>query len=411
VVNHYVGKPVDGMGNRHYMFAKELIRRGHDVTIMSSSFAHNTRAEEHLSEGTKWKKQVEEDVPFVWVRTPPYTGNGPARAWNMLCFGLRINRWAERFGLERPDVVVGSSPHLLAASGAQKLAARYNVPFVLEIRDLWPETLIELGNLSPRNPGIQVLERIERRLYRSADHIICLLPGGVEHICKKGGRRSKITWIPNGIDLKLVPTPCPHDNSSKFVVMYAGAHGLANGLDSILDTAAILKQQGWSERVVFRFVGDGPHKARLAERACQEGLDMVRFEPHVPRREIYSLLQEADAFVITLREANLFSRYGVSPNKLFDYLASARPVIFAIDSLNNPVAESGGGITVPAEDPESMAQAIMRLANMAPQERWEMGLKGRHYVEDSNDYAKLADRIEMILYDVIGSVKSRRYST
>ena len=405
VVNHYVGKPVDGMGNRHYMLAKELIRRGHDVTIISSSFAHGTRTEAHLSEGEKWKREVEEDVPFVWVRTPPYTGNGPDRAWNMLCFGLRINRWAERFELERPDVVVGSSPHLFAAFGAQKLARRYDVPFVLEIRDLWPETLIELGHFSPRNPGIQVLERIERRLYQSADHIICLLPGGAEHICEKGGLRSKITWIPNGIDLKLVPTPYPRDNSSKFVVMYAGAHGLANGLDSILDSAAILKQQGWSERVLFRLVGDGPYKARLAQRACQEGLDMVQFEPHVPRREIYSLLQEADAFVITLREANLFSRYGVSPNKLFDYLASARPVIFAIDALNNPVKESGGGITVPPENPESMAQAIIRLANMSPEERWEMGLKGRRYVENNHDYSELADRIETVLHDVISDVK------
>jgi len=405
VVNHYVGKPVDGMGNRHYMFAKELISRGHDVTIISSSFDHGTRTEAHLSEVEKWKKQVEEGVPFVWVRTPPYTGNGPDRAWNMLCFGLRINRWAERFGLERPDVVVGSSPHLFAALGAQELARRHNVPFVLEIRDLWPQTLIELGNFSPRNPGIQVLERIERRLYRSADHIICLLPGGAEYICEKGGRKSKITWIPNGIDLKLVPTPYPRDSSSKFVVMYAGAHGLANGLDSILDTATILKEQGWSERVVLRFVGDGPHKARLAQRVCEEGLDMVQLEPYVSRREIYSVLQEADTFVITLKDASLFSRYGVSPNKLFDYLASARPVIFAIDALNNPVAESGSGITIPPEDPESMAQAIIRLANMSPQERMGMGLKGRHYVESHHDYAKLADRIEMVLCGVIGDVK------
>lgn len=314
VVNHYVETPVDGMGNRHYMFARELMRRGHDVTIISSSFAHSTRTEVHLSEGDKWNKQVEEGVPFVWVRTPPYRGNGLDRAWNMLCFGLRLNGWAEQFGLERPDVVVGSSPHLFAASGAQKLARRYDVPFVLEIRDLWPETLIELGNLSPRNPGIRVLERIERCLYRTADHIICLLPGGAEHICDKGGRKSKITWIPNGIDLRCVPAPChPCRNNPKFAVMYAGAHGLANGLDSILDAAALLRQQGLAERVTFRFVGDGPHKARLAQRACEEGLDMVQFEPYVPRKEIYSLLQEADAFAITLRDATLFSRYGVSP--------------------------------------------------------------------------------------------------
>jgi glycosyltransferase involved in cell wall biosynthesis len=403
LVNHYVDKPTDGMGNRHYMFAKELIKRGHGVTIVSSSFAHGTHTEIHLNKGKKWEKREEEGVPFIWVRTPPYEDNGINRAWNMLCFGLRVKAWSDRFEVERPDIIIGSSPHLFAASAAEKIARRYNVPFVLEIRDLWPETLIELGNLSPRNPGIRVLEQIERRLYRSADHIICLLPGGVEHICEKGGQKNKITWIPNGIDMKSIPTPFLRKNNAKFVVVYAGAHGLANGLDSILDTAAILKKQGWSERILFRFIGDGPYKARLVQRAYEEGLNMIQFEPYVPRSEVYFLLQEADAFIITLKGASLFGRYGVSPNKLFDYLASARPVIFAIDALNNSVAESGGGITVPPEDPDSMAKAIIKLANMSSQERWEMGLKGRHYAENNHDYARLTDRIEAILHDLTES--------
>lgn len=405
VVNHYVEKPVGGMGTRHYMFAKELINRGHNVTIIASSFDHKTRTETHLSEGVNWKKETEEGVPFVRVRTPPYAGNGVDRAWNMLCFGLRIRTWAKRFELERPDVVIGSSPHLFAASAAQELATRYRVPFVLEIRDLWPETLIELGNFSPRNPGILALERIERRLYRSAHHIICLFPGGSEHICEKGGARDKITWIPNGIDLKAVSTPCPpRENSSKFTVMYAGAHGLANGLDSILDAAAILQEQGLSDTVLFRLIGDGPDKDRLVQRTCDEGLHTVRFEPYVPKSEIYPLLQEADALAITLKDAVLFKRFGVSPNKLYDYLASARPVLFGIDSFNNPVAESGGGITVPPEDPNAIAQAIIRLIELPPQKRWEMGLKGRQYVENYNDYAKLTDSIEMVLRDVTESM-------
>lgn len=401
IVNHYVGKPTDGMGNRHYMFAKELVSRGHSATIVASSFSHRTRTENHLTKGERWRKEIVEGVPFVWVRTPPYTGNGLDRVWNMLCFAYRIMAWSNEFPLERPDVVIGSSPHLFAASAAQKLARRYDVPFVLEIRDLWPETLIELGNFSRRNPGILLMEQIERRLYRSADHTICLLPGGIEHISQKGGTRGKITWVPNGIDLKAIPLPCPrYENHSKFTVMYAGAHGLANGLDSILDAAALIRDMGLEERAQFRFIGDGPEKERLQERARGQGLNTIQFEPYVPRKEIYDLLQEADAFVITLKDAALFRRFGVSPNKLFDYLASGRAVIFGIDSLNNPVKKFNAGFTVPPEDPEAIARAVTQLMEMSQEERWEMGLRGRRYVEEFHDYERLADRIETILYEV-----------
>jgi len=401
IINQYVGKPIDGMGNRHYMFAKELISRGHSATIVASSFSHRTRTEDHLSRGERWKKEIIDGVPFVWVRTPPYTGNGLDRIWNMLCFASRIMAWSKEFQLEHPDVVVGSSPHLFAAFASQRLARRYDVPFVLEIRDLWPETLIELGNYSRRNPGILMMEQIERRIYRSADHIISLLPGGIDHISQKGGRREKITWVPNGIDLKSIPPPRPsYGNNSKFTVMYAGAHGLANGLDSILDAAALIWDMGFAERVQFRFIGDGPEKNRLQERARNEGLTTIQFEPYVPRKEIYNLLQEADAFVITLKDAALFKRFGVSPNKLFDYLASGRAVIFGIDALNNPVKESKAGFTVPPGDAEALAHAIIQLMEMSLEERWEMGLRGRRYVEEFHDYGRLADKIETILFEV-----------
>lgn len=401
IINHYAGTPKDGMGNRHYMLAKELISRGHSATIIASSFSHGTRTENHLSRGERWRKEIIEGVPFVWVRTPPYTGNSLDRAWNMMCFAYRIMAWSKESRVQRPDVVVGSSPHLFAAWAAQRLARRYDVPFVLEIRDLWPETLIELGNFSRRHPGILLMEQIERRLYCSADHIISLLPGGIGYISQKGGRRENITWVPNGIDLRSIPPlRPPYENNSKFTVMYAGAHGLANGLDSILDAASLIKNVGFADRVQFRLIGDGPEKSRLQERARNERLNMIRFESPVPRNEIYGLLQEADASVITLKDAALFRRYGVSPNKLFDYLASGRAVIFGIDALNNPVKESGAGFTVPSEDPEAIARAVIQLMEMPLEERWEMGLRGRRYVEEFHDYCRLADTIETILCEV-----------
>jgi glycosyltransferase involved in cell wall biosynthesis len=185
--------------------------------------------------------------------------------------------------------------------------------------------------------------------------------------------------------------------------MYAGAHGLANGLDSILDAAALIEDMGFADKVQFCFIGDGPEKTRLQERARNEGLNTIQFESYVPRKEIYGLLQEADAFVITLKDAALFRRYGVSPNKLFDYLSSGRPVIFGIDALNNPVKESSCGLAVSPEDPEAIARAVVQLLEMSEKERWEMGLRGRRYVEEFHDYCRLADKIETVLLEVTKS--------
>ncbi len=242
IVNHYAIPPQRAGGTRHYTLAKELIRRGYRVTIIASSFDHATRREAHLAPGEPFKLEVIESVPFLWLRTPPYAGNSVARIWNMTVFAYRVWRSAGEALLGKPDVVIGSSPHPFAALAAERLATRFRVPFVLEVRDLWPQTLIDLGGFSPRHPFILLLESIERYLYRKASRIITLLPGAGEHIREKGGDLSRVVWIPNGIDLELSPSPQPPRLNQVFTIMYAGAHGLANGLDLVLDVAALLEE-------------------------------------------------------------------------------------------------------------------------------------------------------------------------
>lgn len=399
IVNHYAIPPQQVGGTRHYALAKELIRRGHRVTIVASSFDHATRREEHLAPGELFKLEVVEDVPFLWLRTPPYAGNSVARVWNMAVFAYRVWRIAGEALVGRPDVVIGSSPHLFAALAAERLAARFRAPFVLEVRDLWPQTLIDLGSFSARHPFILLLEKIERYLYRKATRIITLLPGAGEHIKDKGGDPSRVVWIPNGIDLELVPPPQPPDEDEVFTLMYAGAHGLANGLHTVLEVAHHLEQEGWGEKVRFRLVGDGPEKPSLMERASGLRLTSVVFEDPVPKREVYRLLQQADAFLMILMESSLF-RWGVSPNKLFDFMASARPIVFSVSTRFNPVEEAKAGFTVPAGDPIALAKAIKRLAAMPREERWAMGLRGRRYVEEHHAFNRLVDKLEEVLQDV-----------
>lgn len=399
IVNHYAIPPQQAGGTRHYTLAKELIRRGHKVTIVAASFDYLTRREAHLAPGELFKLEVVEGVPFLWLRTPPYSGNTVARVWNMTVFAYRVWAIIDKVLIERPNVVIGSSPHLFAALAAERLAARFHVPFVLEVRDLWPQTLIDLGNFSPKHPFIAFLEGIERYLYRKAAAILSLLPGAKEHMAEKGADPSRIVWLPNGIDLELVPPPQPPKSDGPFTVMYAGAHGLANGLDLALKAAHLLEREGWGKRVRFRFVGDGPEKPNLMQKAQALGLRSVSFENPVPKKAVYGLLQQADAFLLILPDSPLY-RWGISINKMFDYLSQARPIIFCGNTPFNAVNEAGAGITLPPANPKALAEAVKGMALMHPEERWAMGLRGRAYVEKHHSLNRLADKLEEVLKDV-----------
>ncbi|MFO7152849.1 MAG: glycosyltransferase family 4 protein [Bacillota bacterium] len=399
IVNHYTLPPDRPGGTRHYTLAKELIRRGYHVTIWASSFDYLSREEKHLTTGELWKREIVDGVPFVWVRTPGYRGNSPARVWNMLAFAYRFWRLGGRNRAEKPDVIVGSSPHPFAALAAERLAARFGVPFILEVRDLWPQTLIDLGNFSPQHPFIILLAKIERFLYRKSAAIITLLPAAKEYMTGKGADSSRIVWIPNGIDLELVPSPQLPKSEGSFTVMYAGAHGLANGLELVLKAAYLLEQEQLQDRIRFRFIGDGTEKPNLIAMAKRLGLRSVCFEDPVPKKAIYSLLQEADAFLLIHKDLPLY-RWGASPNKLFDFLAMARPIIYCANVPFNPVKEADAGVIVPPGNPKALADAIKRLALLSPEERWSMGMRGRAYVEKYHSLNRLADKLEEVLKHV-----------
>src|SRR3989304_4922894 len=263
IVNQYAYTPDHCTGTRHWSLARRLVEVGHRVTVVSSSFFHSARRETRLRPGELYRREMAEGVTFLWLRTPPYEGNSLARLRNMLTFAWRVWRRCGLSDEPRPDVVVGSSPHLFAAWSAQRLARFYRAPFVLEIRDLWPETFVSLGVMSSWHPLVQVFGRIERYLYRTSDRILSLLPGAADYIVKHGGTADKIEWLPNGIDLSLVPPPPPTPQNDKFTLMFAGSHGAANGLDQLLDAAKMLQARPLGERIRIRLLGDGPEKSRL----------------------------------------------------------------------------------------------------------------------------------------------------
>lgn len=316
-------------------------------------------------------------------------------------FYQRARNLNKKTKLSNPDIIIGSSPQPFAALAAERLASDYNIPFIMEVRDLWPQSLIDLGKTSKYHPFIILLAMLEKYLYKKAAKIVTALPGASNYISELGFPKDKIVWIPNGIDLTLVPEFNKSMQNNVFTVMYTGAHGVGNGLDTVLYAAdSIMKQLG--DKILFRFIGDGVEKNNLKNLSSKLKLENVAFEDPVPKAHVYNKMNEADIFLMTLMKSPVF-KWGISPNKLFDYLAMSKPVVFGVEAYNDPVKEAGAGISVSPEDPQALAEAILKLYNISVEEREEMGLRGRQHVEENYDFNKLAEKLEVVLLESIES--------
>ena len=284
-------------------------------------------------------------------------------------------------------------------------AKRHHVPFVLEVRDLWPDSLIQLMGLGERHPLVVVLRGLERFLYRRADLVITLLPGSEKHIERIAGRSVRTLWVPNGIDLSVgPPVTDPVESSQPFTVMYAGAHGIPNALETVLQAAEILERRHFPARFVL--IGSGKEKPHLQELARESALETVEFREAIAKSTLMAVLPTADALVITFRATSLY-RSGISPNKVFDYMAASRPVLIAVDTPLNPINNASSGITTPPEDADALATAIEELARLPLEQRVQMGRRGRRYVEEHHDMARLASTLASALRGVSGNRTSR----
>lgn len=417
-VNHYAITPDLPGGTRHVDMGRELVRLGRQVSIFASDVHLGMRRHTRLQPGERFKLEEVEGVNFYWLNAALYQKNDWRRALNMLSFALTFLRVAPGLG-EKPGVIIGSSPHPFAALAAWWQARRLGVPFWLELRDLWPQALVDMGGFREAHPAVRAMRLLERFLYARAQKIIILAQGSREYLVARGVPAEKILFIPNGVRIADLPNLDDgtagvregeasqedrraevrrHYGMEGFSIVYAGAHGPANALDTILEAARDL--QGGGTAIQFLLVGDGPAKGELRRKAAGLGLANLRFLDPVPKAQVPELLWAADAAVITLRDVAAFS-YAVSPNKLFDYLAAGKPVLAAVPgAVARLVAEAGAGYAVPPEDPQALATAALRLAALPAEARQAMGRRGRALVEAEFCREKLAGKLAALLEDI-----------
>lgn len=397
IINQYVRLPGQDGGMRHFQLARELVAKGHHVTLIASPVSYVTGK---LDEGVSLGLEKRDGVHIYWVKSSAYSGHSIKRIWGMLAFSWRI--WAADLvkHLKNPDVIVGSSPQLFATLSAERIAKKLDVPFVLEVRDLWPQTLIDVAGLSSYHPLIIIFSLIEKYCYRRAQRIISLLPAAASYIEQNGAKKGAVEWIPNGVDLNAFCIDEPPPGGARLIITYTGTHSFANSLDTVLDAIIQLSNDGYSEQFLFRFVGDGACKEQLKKRAYAEVPDMVEFLDAVPKEHVPSILAKTDVCIVVLKNIPLY-RWGVSLNKLFDYLAASRPIIFSGDTACNPVADAGAGIVVPGEDALAIAVAARQLLSMSVLDRRKLGDAGRQYVEKFYALPHLAEEYERVLAKVV----------
>jgi glycosyltransferase involved in cell wall biosynthesis len=393
IVNQYAGSKHHGMEYRHFYLGRELVAKGYEVTIVSGSFSHLFTSLPRVH--GRVTVETIDGIKYCWVRVPRYKGVGFRRAANMGAFALKLfSRKMRR--LPVPTGIIVSSPSPLPILPATLWARRYRARLIFEVRDIWPLTLVALGWWSRANPVVVVMRWLERFAYAHADRVVSPLPNALRHMARYGVSAERFSYVPNGVALWDYDRAKPLSRATrdrlpdeKFVVGYVGTMGPANALGDLLRVADALRDDASIE---FVLVGAGRSRGRLQALAEKLRLENIRFLDPVPRAEVPALLAACDALFIGLQNSNLY-RFGTSPNKLFDYMYSARPVIYAIPSDGDDlVAKAHCGISVEAENVEAIAAAVTALRAMPVSERERLGRNGRRYVAEHHSYEMLADR-------------------
>ena len=373
IMNHYANHMLFDHGGRHYNFAKYLQRAGYAPVVFCSNAKHNSRAECFFDSDALWHEQLAEEIqtPFVFVKSRTYTGNGKQRVLNMIDFYRNVKKAAKEYAKlhGEPDVILASSVHPLTLVAGIQLAKHFGVKCICEVRDLWPESLIAYDIARPHHPAVLALRRLEKWIYTKTDAIVFTMEGAYDYIVEQGWEkdvpRSKVYYINNGVDLDAFYYNKEHyqiqdedlENPDIFKVVYTGSIRKVNNLGLLLNAA----KEVHDPKVKFLIWGNGDELPALKQRVIDEHIGNVVFKGRVEKKYVPFIVSKADVNLLHGgNESNGLMRFGISPNKLFDYFAAGKPVIMDTFAKYNPIEEYSTGICLNSatELPKAISQII-----------------------------------------------------
>ena len=402
IVNHYAAVPwISGGAGRHFFLAQQLKKLGWSSTIILASTDHP--AGRQLMPGRVLRKRATaEGIEALLVRTNAYGNSLALRLIGMLLFAVNLLRPGTCRGLQRPDVVIGSTVHPFAAYGAFRLSRRYGVPFVYEIRDVWPESLVDISGLSLRHPVVRLFSVLDRLLIKSADLVISPLPHVDLHLAEMGYPDVPFLWISNGYDIEGANgSPDLVNDRHEFTFMYLGAHGKANAIEDLLVAFDKACRAAPERNLKFRLVGDGPSRSSLIRFALGlSSANRIEFEERIPAGEVMARARESDCLVVNLPDRPVY-RFGVALNKYFFYLATGVPIISASSAPNNPISDAKAGYVVPGGDVDEISSAMCLMASLSKAERAAFAGRGVSELRGKYSFevlgAKLADALSELV--------------
>lgn len=385
-------------GTRHHEFARALAARGHRVTVIASRVSYLTGASLPIHSGPRAAGEKAEQGGVRVIRAASTASLHKSFIRRVFAFiSFMTASFFIGMGVKNVDVVWGTSPPIFQGITAWLLARLKRVPFLFEVRDVWPQFAIAVGVL--KNPILIKLSLwLERFLYRRAAVVMVNSPGYVHHVMERGALRVEL--VPNGADPEMFDPAengsvfrSRHNLTEKFVVLYAGAHGLSNDLRVVLESASILSKT--NPGVMLVLLGDGKEKPALQKQASGMDLRNVLFLPPIPKMEMPAALAGADACLAILKPIEEYKT--TYPNKVFDYMAAGRPIALAIDGVIRAVVERAGcGVFAQPGDPAALAEAVKKLA-ADPDRSRSMGLAGRKYLEENFSRTVIAEKILDVL--------------
>ena len=403
LINHYAVPPKYYPLARQTYFAKYLMAMGHTVTIFAASSVHNSTLN-LITDDRKWREETVDGVHYVYIKCCDYQGNGLKRIYNICEFAWKLPGVCKHF--PKPDAIVATSMPPTSCAMGVHLGRKWGCKTVAEIADLWPESIVAYGIAGPHNPAVLALRRLEKWIYKKADAVVFTMEGAYDYIIEQGWDkeipRSKVHYINNGVDLEQFDYNKEHfrvedadlDEPDTFKIVYTGSIRKANNLGLLLDAAKCVK----NPRIKFLIWGDGDERAALEQRVRDEHIGNVVFKGKVEKKYIPSIVSRADLNFAHNDPSPLF-RFGISFNKLFDYLAAGKPVLCDFPCPYNPAVTYGAGIEATDTQPQQIAKAIDALVTSAEQE-WQSYCANARRAAEDYDFKRLTDKLIAVIESI-----------
>ena len=370
LINHYAVPPKYYPLSRTATFAKYLKRAGHDVTIFAASTVHNSTIN-LIEDKTLYKEIVDNDIRYVLINCKKYQGNGLSRIKNMIEFANKLKKVCNHF--EKPDAILATSITLQACKKSIQIAKKYHCKVVAEIADLWPETLIAYGAAKKYNPIVIYLRKIEKWIYKNADKVVFTMEGAYDYIKERKWENilplDKVEFINNGVDLELFESNASKykisdsdlTDNSFFKAIYVGAIRKANDVGQILEIA----QKTKDKKIKYLIYGGGDQLEELKDKAKKMSIENVLFKGPVQKKYIPYIIKQADLSLFIVKDTPI-TRFGISPNKLFDYFAAGKPLLISNCKKYNPALTYNVGL-MPTDD-EKLSDVVLRFYKMNKEE-------------------------------------------